>query len=63
MQLYRRIYDEETRSMTNLKPSGTLLNRGFSNGKYGIWGHDLGDLDMHAVYKGIDGVYGLLIDS
>lgn len=42
---YREIYYEEERTMTVYKPSPEwLLNRGESNGIYGIRGHEIGDL-------------------
>lgn len=42
---YKAIYDAEDDSASpDHKPSGTLLNRGTSNGDYGIWGHVIEDL-------------------
>ena len=42
---YRRIYQEEDESLTETAPTTPgMLNRGATNGKWGIWGHDIGDL-------------------
>lgn len=42
---YQRIYDEEDETASAPPRSmGNLVNRGFSDGKYGICGHYLGDL-------------------
>ena len=46
---YQRIYREEDEGMKNLSPSGIPLNRGFSDGPWGIWGHDIGDLYFEGV--------------
>lgn len=46
---YREIYEEEDRSKTETIPSGTVLNRGFTNGTYGVWGHALSDLDLVSI--------------
>ena len=48
---YKRIYKEEEESM--LLPAHTksdiLLNRNQTDGKYGIWGHDIGDLFIESI--------------
>jgi len=45
---YRKIYAEEEASATiktiPLEKRKTLINRNDTNGKYGIWGHDIEDL-------------------
>jgi hypothetical protein len=42
---YKEIYAGEDKTATEIKsPHPQLVNRGKSNGNYGIWGHDLGDL-------------------
>ena len=53
---YRKIYREEKASctlpvetMARRNPDCSLLNRAESNGKYGIYGHDLEDLRLHAI--------------
>jgi hypothetical protein len=50
---YKKIYREEERTASgppapNKNPR--LMNRGPTDGKYGIYGHVLGDLDMTGVY-------------
>ena len=46
---YQTMYDIETSTQTKyIKNNPFLLNRGYSNGKYGIWGHVITDL----VYNG-----------
>jgi hypothetical protein len=50
-QRYAQVYDEEAK--TSSKPAGKmpgLSNRNATDGKYGIWGHDLSDL----VLEGMD---------
>lgn len=63
--LYQRIYNEEDRTspeLPGLIPG--LLNRGFTEGTYGIWGHALSDLDLVGVqHKPDRDVWGLLVDS
>ncbi len=45
---YHRVYDEEKESqLAEPQKHPMLINRGTSNGKYGIWGHDIGDLILH----------------
>jgi hypothetical protein len=42
---YREIYAGEDKTATEVEsPNPQLINRGRSNGNYGIWGHDLEDL-------------------
>lgn len=46
---YAEIYAEEARtSTTDPEPTGELLNRNETDGKHGIWGHDIGDLLLTA---------------
>jgi hypothetical protein len=69
---YQEMYDEEEKS-TNLpiesvaERSGGkchLMNRARTDGKYGIWGHDLSDLDLHTVEYDVDlNLWILGIDS
>ena len=51
--LYQRIYAEEEASTTTpVVPKDQrqgLINRNGTNGKYGIWGHDLGDLGLSRI--------------
>jgi hypothetical protein len=58
---YYKLYDEEERSATvktiPVKNRTKLYNRNETNGKYGIWGHDIADLALAEilVYKTTDG--------
>ena len=62
---YQEIYEEEERTTTaeaGLIPS--MLNRSPTDGKYGIWGHEIQDLVLHTVtYNSENGVYTPGIDS
>jgi hypothetical protein len=67
---YFKLYDEEEKSAsTKTVPmeKRTMYNRNETNGKYGIWGHDIADLVLTdiQVYKTTDGkiVLALGIDS
>ncbi len=50
---YQRIYKEEEASAKEktmpIEKREGLVNRNATNGKYGIWGHDLGDLDLSEI--------------
>lgn len=50
---YHEIYIEEEASATTktipVEKREGLINRNETNGKYGIWGHDLSDLDLSSV--------------
>lgn len=50
---YKRIYKEEEASAKEktipVEKREGLVNRNTTNGKYGIWGHDLGDLDLSEI--------------
>lgn len=74
---YQEIYREE-RETTTLKEESiaernrregckkclNIMNRATTDGKWGIWGHDLGDLDLHAVRRAAgEDYYWLGIDS
>lgn len=62
---YCAIYAEEEES-TKVEPGYIpgMLNRNRTNGRYGIWGHDIGDLLLHTVeHDPVTGVYTLGIDS
>lgn len=60
---YHEIYEKEEAEVGNPGYIPGMLNRKASHGPYGIWGHDLGDLVLHTVEKGKDGIYNLGIDS
>jgi hypothetical protein len=59
--LYKRVYEEEEQTskiaVIPLEQRKGLINRNETNGKYGIWGHDLSDLDLHTIEisRGADG--------
>ena len=65
---YHMIYEEEEQSATEktvpLDKRENLINRNKTNGKYGIWGHDLSDLSLTTieVYKDEKGQISLMLD-
>ena len=65
---YHQIYQEEESTATvktvPVKERTTLYNRNQTDGKYGIWGHDLADLalDHIMVYKSANGDILLSLD-
>lgn len=66
MQQYASIYAEEEQTAPEGDPGHLphlIYNRATSTGKYGIWGHDIGDLYLHSLYKQDDGTYTLGVDS
>lgn len=58
---YHEIYkEEESTAVTKTLPMekrGNLINRNETDGKYGVWRHDIGDLDLSTidVYKSENG--------
>lgn len=70
-RVYHFLYADEERTtkikVIPLAQRKKLLNRNRTDGKYGIWGHDIGDLVLHTVelFRAADGrLYALLgIDS
>lgn len=72
---YQEIYDEEEKTtelpvetlaqrMAKEGKECYLINRAETNGNWGIWGHALGDLDLHTVsYDNQQDYYTLGIDS
>mmetsp|Transcript_32899 Transcript_32899/g.50930 ORF Transcript_32899/g.50930 Transcript_32899/m.50930 type:complete len:251 (-) Transcript_32899:116-868(-) len=63
---YRKMYDEEIETATGPVGDGSgafRMNRMTTNGKYGISGHDLGDLNLHTIMKAPDGIWLLGLDS
>lgn len=61
---YRRIYEEEDATCTlDPTPRGFLLNRSRTDGRYGIWGHDLADLVLEGAERGADGAWWLYVGS
>jgi hypothetical protein len=65
VKAYREVYKEEeesTKVKSGLIPG--MYNRNTTDGKYGIWGHGLGDLMLHAAYVDEEtGVIELGVDS
>jgi hypothetical protein len=65
---YHEVYDEEEATATIKtappKDRGQLLNRNKTNGKYGIYGHDITDLDLDwvEVTQGADGKIYLTLE-
>lgn len=70
LKKYHEIYKTESET-TKLKvermyeryPQSKLINRARTDGKYGIWGHELEDLILMDMYLDTDRVYKLSIDS
>lgn len=61
---YAVIYKEEDETKTAPESdTGQLLNRGATNGKYGISGHVLEDLFIESITEGEDGIFRLGIGS
>lgn len=56
-QTYQKIYDEENATIQEQQvipietriEKGGLMNRNQTDGKYGIWGHDIGDLWLEGI--------------
>lgn len=48
-KIYQRIYKEEKKTMDTLIYDPMLINRGMTNGKYGIWGHEFADLYIEGI--------------
>lgn len=65
---YHHIYDTEAQTVSeNATPQdsrGVLLNRDETDGVYGIWGHDISDLDLSSieVYKNTSGEVFLVLN-
>lgn len=63
MQRYKQMYEEEDQDMGG--PTGNipgLMNRDTSTGRYGIWGHGIGDLCLHSLEQR-GKVYQIGVDS
>ncbi|MBP7508545.1 MAG: hypothetical protein KA807_12025 [Prolixibacteraceae bacterium] len=68
---YYKIYNEEEESATiktiPINERTTMYNRNQTNGKYGIWGHDIADLDLSeiSVYRVSNGqiILSLFVES
>ena len=60
---YKMIYREELSTSTVIPViMDGSYNRNRTNGKYGIWGHALSDLELYRIWL-INGVYMLQVDS
>jgi hypothetical protein len=51
---YKKIYDIEDGKVGNPGNIPGMLNRASSNGPFGIWGHDIGDLYFEGIYIDLD---------
>lgn len=62
---YEEIYDEEEKTTsTKIGNLPNMLNRNITDGRYGIWGHAIGDLLLHTIKYDPDyDFYTLGIDS
>lgn len=61
---YKEIYKEEaaTTKLTG-SPEGNLINRSKTDGTYGIWGHDFGDLVFEGLVLNKEGLSEVYIGS
>ena len=61
---YQKVYDIEDRT-TKVKARNIpgMLNRDFTNGKFGIWGHNIGDLVLCEASVSKNNVITLSVDS
>lgn len=59
----RRAYTQVYESEPDPGHIPGMLNRGKSEGAYGIWGHDLGDLYLEGAVREDDGSWRLLVGS
>lgn len=65
---YHMIYEEEEQSAATktvpLKERDGIINRNSTDGKYGVWGHDLSDLSLTTieVYRDDKGQISLILD-
>lgn len=65
VESYRKIYEIERKTSklkeetikSRTKGASRIINRAETDGKYGILGHVLGDLDMHSIYVGGGKIY------
>jgi hypothetical protein len=66
-KIYEQIYQEEETSTKDLilndDDRGTVYNRNKTNGKYGIWGHDIGDLYFERIFIYDNEIIGIGIGS
>jgi len=66
-QMYREedetIQEKPVLSLEERKQVSFLINRNETDGKYGIWGHDMDDLSLNSMSIDKDGIWHLSIDS
>lgn len=66
-EAYRKIYneEEETSSLNVTPPEerGMCLNRNRTNGRYGIWGHDIEDLYIEGITVHDNGILTIQMGS
>ena len=64
-QTYKKIYEEEltTTTIEVGQMSENLINRNQTDGKYGIWGHDIGDLVFEGISIYDNGTVDIFIGS
>ena len=60
---YAKIYRDEDKAVGPTGRLGSTLNRDKSDGPYGIWGHDIGDLVVEGVTVSDNGKITLSIGS
>jgi hypothetical protein len=66
MARYAQMYQEEDQDVGH--PTGNIsdvmMNRKRSEGRYGIWGHHIGDLQLHSLQRSLKGSeYYIGVDS
>lgn len=61
---YQEIYNTEDEDVKMKTPNiPGMYNRSTSNGRFGIWGHDIEDLTIHTLYVDENNVLTLGVDS
>ncbi len=64
VKTYQKTYKQEDKDVGKKTPNiPGMCNRGFSNGRYGIWGHDIGDLVIGEMSKNKKGLWELGVSS
>lgn len=64
VECYKAIYKQEEET-SKVEPANIpgMYNRNTTNGQYGIWGHDIGDLTIHTFYIDNNNKITLGVDS
>jgi hypothetical protein len=60
---YKQIYQEEENAVGDPGNIHGMFNRKKSHGPYGIWGHNISDLDLYSVCQEEGNTFTLLVDS